>query len=144
VVVFSGDRRNRGYLVKSRAEELRIRAFLKMFYFAHCSILVLGMLVANAWSTFLINIHAFGSSDARVAGSAGIYVGIYSVVVGVPYLLLWRTYKKSLLSYVSAQDQVSVSGSSARRQPWTLIAALIAFGALILCGVILFLVAAKR
>ena len=35
VVVFPGDRRHRGYLVKSPAEELKIRSFLKMFYGAH-------------------------------------------------------------------------------------------------------------
>ena len=42
VVVFTGDRRNRGYVVKSESEELKIRSFLKMFYFAHFSILTLG------------------------------------------------------------------------------------------------------
>ena len=30
VVTFSGGRRNRGYLVKSQADELKIRSFLKM------------------------------------------------------------------------------------------------------------------
>jgi len=32
VVVFSGDPRKRGYVVKSLAEEKRIKSFLKMFY----------------------------------------------------------------------------------------------------------------
>jgi hypothetical protein len=43
VVVFSGDPRKRGYLVRSPADEQRIRSFLKMFYFAELSILSLGM-----------------------------------------------------------------------------------------------------
>jgi hypothetical protein len=33
VVVFPGDRRHRGYVVKSQAEELKIRSFLRMFYY---------------------------------------------------------------------------------------------------------------
>src|SRR6202045_4255504 len=56
VVVFAGDRRNRGYVVKSAAEELKIRSFLKMFYFAHLSILLLGGLLANAWSIFFVHL----------------------------------------------------------------------------------------
>jgi hypothetical protein len=46
IVVFSGDRGTRGYVVRSEAEELKIRWFLKMFYFAHFSVLLLGMLLA--------------------------------------------------------------------------------------------------
>ena len=62
VVVFTGDRRNRGYVLKSESEELRIRSFLKMFYFAHFSILLLGIQVANAWSTFVTSTW-FGPND---------------------------------------------------------------------------------
>src|SRR5437879_244140 len=35
VVIFPGDRRNRGYVVKSEADEQKIRSFLKMFFCAH-------------------------------------------------------------------------------------------------------------
>jgi hypothetical protein len=143
VVVFSGDRRDRGYVVRSAADELKIKSFLKMFYFAHISILVLGMLVANAWSTFLIHVHAMGRPAEHLLRSEGIYLGIYSLVVGVPYFLLWRSYKKALLTFVSAQDEVLVSGRNAGRQPWMLIAALTAIGTLILLGAILYVVAAK-
>src|ERR1700731_1042652 len=90
VVVFTGDRRNRGYVVKSESEELKIRSFLKMFYFAHLSILLLGMQVANAWSTFIVHIRAFDRPDLLRSG--GIYLGIFSLVVGLPYFLLWRSY----------------------------------------------------
>lgn len=47
VVVFSGDRRTHGYVVRSASEELKIKSFLKMFYFAHFSILLLGYLLAS-------------------------------------------------------------------------------------------------
>jgi hypothetical protein len=124
VVVFTGDRRNRGYVVRSESEELKIRSFLKMFYFAHLSILLLGMAVANAWSTFIIHIRAFGRPD--LLRSEGIYLGIYSLVVGLPYFLLWRSYKKALVSFVSAHDEVLVSGKSAGRQTWIVLAVLTA------------------
>jgi hypothetical protein len=126
VVVFTGDRRNRGYVVKSESEELKIRSFLKMFYFAHFSILLLGMLVANAWSTFIIHIHAFGRPDAHVLRTVGIFLTIYTLLVGVPYFLLWRSYKKARLNFVSAQDEVLVSGMSAGRHAWIVLAGLTA------------------
>ena len=126
VVVFTGDRRNRGYVVKSESEELKIRSFLKMFYFAHFSILLLGMLVANAWSTFVIHIHAFGRPDAHVLRTVGIFLTIYTLLVGVPYFLLWRSYKKARLNFVSAQDEVLVSGMSAGRRTWFVLAGLTA------------------
>jgi hypothetical protein len=126
VVVFTGDRRNRGYVVKSESEELKIRSFLEMFYFAHFSILLLGMLVANAWSTFVIHIHAFGRPDAHVLRTVGIFLTIYTLLVGVPYFLLWRSYKKARLNFVSAQDEVLISRMSAGRQAWIVLAGLTA------------------
>jgi len=89
VVVFPGDRRNRGYLLKSEAEELRIRSFLKMFFCAHASILVLGCLLASAWSTDVS--HVFDRQAEHVLRVGGIFLGIYLLVVGVPYLLLWSS-----------------------------------------------------
>jgi len=143
VVVFSGDRRNRGYVVKSDAEELKIRSFLKMFYAAHFSILLLGMLVANAWSTFIIHIHAFGRPDAHLLRTVGIFLAVYSLLVGAPYFLLWRSYKKALLNFVSVQDEVLVSGRSGERKSWIVSLWLVAFGALILLGAIFYLVGRK-
>jgi len=116
VVVFSGDRHHRGYIVKSVAEERKIRSFLKMFYAAHFSILLLGLLVADAWATFVIHVHAFGRPAQHFVKVCGIFLGIYSLVVGVPSFLLWRSYRKELLTFVSTQDEVSVSGERSRRQ----------------------------
>ena len=124
VVVFTGDRRNRGYVVKSESEELKIRSFLKMFYFAHFSILLLGMQVASSWSSFLINIQSFGHPAAHLLRTVGISLGLYSLVVGAPYFLLWRSYKKALLGFVSTQDEVLVLGRSEGRQPWIALAGL--------------------
>ena len=49
VVVFQGDRRNRGYVVTSDAEESKIRSFLKMFHVADLAITILGGQLAIAW-----------------------------------------------------------------------------------------------
>lgn len=144
VVVFSGDRKNRGYIVRSVADELKIKSFLKMFYFAHFSILLLGMLVANAWTTFFINIHAFSKPAEHLFRSMSISMGMYGLLVGVPYFWLWRSYKKAFINFVSAQDEVLISGSSAGRRPWRVIAVLTALGALLLLiAGMLFLVRAK-
>jgi len=143
VVVFSADRRNRGYLVESEAEELKIRAFLKMFYIAHFSIFLLGMLLANAWSTFFTHLEGFGRPAEHVQRAMGISLGIYSLVVGLPYFLLWRSYKKSLLSFVSPQGEVLVSGKSLGQQPLAVLAATTGFGIIILIAVIFLLVRAK-
>jgi hypothetical protein len=140
VVVFTGDRRHRGYVVKSDSEELKIRSFLKMFYAAHFSILLLGMLVANAWSTFIIHLQELGRPAAHLLRTEGIYLGIYSLAVGLPYFLLWRSYKKAFLSFVSVQDEVLVSDRSWNRQSWIVSLWLIALGTLILFGAIFYLV----
>jgi hypothetical protein len=141
VVVFTGDRRHRGYVVKSESDELKIRSFLKMFYFAHFSILLLGMMLANAWSTFFANLHEFGSPAAHILRTTGTYLMIYSVVVGLPYFLLWRSYKKALLGFVSVQDEVLVTGKNQGRQHWLVLAGLTV---LLLAGLMFFyLVRAK-
>jgi hypothetical protein len=138
VVIFSGDR---GYLVRSDADESKIRSFLKMFFAAQMAVLLLGMQVANAWSSFIINLHEMGRPAGHLLRSEGIGLGIYSLVVGVPYFLLWRSYKKALLSFVSVQDQVAVTGKGARPPVWIAIAG---FAALALMALgLLFFVRAK-
>jgi hypothetical protein len=37
-------------------------------------------------------------------------MGVYFLVAGVPYFLLWRSYKKAFVSFVSPEDEVLVSG----------------------------------
>jgi biotin transporter BioY len=114
VVVFSGDRRTRGYIVRSESEELKIRSFLKMFYFAHFSILLLGYFLGFEWSRQIYR--ALGSPEAHMFRAMCISAGVCLLVTGVPYFLLWSAYKKSFLSFVSPEDEVAVSGRSAGRQ----------------------------
>jgi len=114
VVVFSGDRRTRGYIVRSESEELKIRSFLKMFYFAHFSILFLGYFLSFEWSRQIYR--ALGRPEAHMFRAMCISLGVYLLVAGVPYFLLWRSYKKASVSFVLPEDEVLVSGRRAGRQ----------------------------
>jgi hypothetical protein len=130
VVVFPGAR---AYVVRSEAEELKIRSFLKMFTAAHVSILILGYFLASEWSRELV--YALGRPAAHLLRTMGIFLGIYSLVVLAPYILLWRAYKKALFSLVIAQDEVSASGRPAwSRQLALIVFGLIALGMLLLIG----------
>jgi|SRR5580692_1023822 hypothetical protein len=139
VVVFTGDRRNRGYLVTSTDQELRIRAFLKMFFCAHVSIFLLGYLLAYESAMELV--YALGRPAAHLFRTISIFLGIY-FLVGLPYLLFWRSYKKALLSFVSAQDEVLLSGKHPRQQR-VLLAGMITIAIVILLGVIFLFVRTK-
>jgi|SRR5271165_1270687 len=119
VVALSVDGRYRGYVVRSESEELKIRAFLKMYYFAELLLQLVSLLLTVGWLVELGN--ASVSSVAQFLWSGAIFLGIYSLIVALPYFLLLRTYKKALLSFVSAEDEVVVSGKSAGRQFWAVI-----------------------
>jgi hypothetical protein len=114
VVVFPGDRRNRGYVVRSEPEELKIRAFLKMFYCAHFSILFLGYFLGFEWSRQIYR--ALGRPEAHIFRAICISLAVYLLVAGVPYVLLWGSYKKAFVGFVSPEDEVSISGTRAGRQ----------------------------
>src|SRR5271155_1418853 len=137
VVTFSGGRRNHGYLVRSGAEELKIKSFLKMFFAAHLAIFLLGLQLAVAWGHDVA--YAFDRPAHHLVRTMGIFLGVYSLVVGLPYFLLWRAYRKALFSFVSPQDEVLVTAKAPRRP--IAIAALVAAGTLILLGVILLVLA---
>ncbi len=137
VVVFPGDRRLRGYLVKSPAEELKIRSFLKMFYAAHFSILFLGYFLGFDWSRQIYR--ALGRPEAHMFRAMCISSGTFLLVAGVPYFLLWSSYKKAFVNFVSPEDEVLVSGGRPARPR---IFALIAGAALILMGLGLLLLLA--
>jgi hypothetical protein len=134
VVVFTGDRRNRGYLVKSVDEELKIRSFLKIFFSAQVSILLLGYFLGAEWSRELA--YALGRPAAHLLRNSCIFLGIYALVVGLPYFLLWRPYQKARLSFVSAQDEVLVLRRRPGQRQILVGVALTAFGILILFGII--------
>ena len=114
VVVFPGDRRNRGYVLRSESEELKIRSFLKMFYYAHFSILLLGYFLGFEWSRQIYR--ALGRPEAHMFRAMCISLGVYVLVAGAPYFLLWRSYKKAFVSFVLPEDEVLVSGRRAGQQ----------------------------
>jgi hypothetical protein len=138
IVVF--DRRNRGYVVKSAADELKIRSFLKMFYFAQFLILFLGLQLAVAWS-ILVNTHAL-NSRMPLLGFVGIYLAACPFVLVLPYVLLWRAYKKAISSFVSVQDETLLSGNGDGRQLRILYGAL-AVGLAFLAVIFLYLIRAR-
>jgi hypothetical protein len=140
VVIFPGDRRGRGYIVKSEAEEARIRSFLRMFFFAQFSILILGNFLANGWPHDLN--YALGRPILHLYRAMGIAAGIYIIVVGVPYFFLWRSYRKVFLSFASAQNEVSVSGTP-RRKNRIFIAGAVITSAVMIAIAVLFLIRAK-
>jgi hypothetical protein len=53
--------------------------------------------------------YASGNSLAHHVKSGAAFVGTYSLIVALPYFLLWKAYKKALLSPVPAQDEVAAS-----------------------------------
>jgi hypothetical protein len=121
--------------VKSESDELKIRAFLKMFYCAEWSLPLVSLLATIGWITGLT--YASGSSVTRYVRSEAIFLGIYSLIVALPYFLLWKTYKKELFSFVSPQDEVVPSGKQPRRQQVLLAVGIIAVAIVILLGVFL-------
>lgn len=139
VVVFSGDRRHRGFLVKSEADELKIKSFLKMYYFADFSVLLLGLLLGNSWSMFLTSIHAFQKPAEHLVRTFSISLGVYTLVMGLPYLLLWRAYKKSIFNFVSSQDEVTVATYGPGQQK-KIIVAMFAMIAVFIMGIGMFLI----
>ena len=135
VVVFSGDPRKRGYLVRSLAEEQKIRSFLKMFYFAHLYILVFGVMLSQVCALWLAR-GEFDRPAHHLLGSVSIFVAAYCLVVGLPYALLWRAYKRALTSFVATTDEVSLTGTQAAGRPWILLA-VAGFALLILAAILL-------
>lgn len=141
VVVFSGDSRKRGYLVRSATEERKIRSFLEMFYFAHLYSLVFGVLLSQSLASWF----AYGSFERpahHLLGSVSISIGIYLLVVGVPYMLVWRAYKRGLTSFSAPADEVTLTGVEAPGRQW--IALVVAGVALLILAAILILILRAR
>jgi hypothetical protein len=114
-----------------------------MFYFAHFYILILGIMLANAWSTFVIHLEGMGRPAGHMLRNMSIAVGVYCLVVGLPYVLLWRSYKKALPSFVSSQDEVAVSGQTNRQRQWKLVLVILGLALLVMGVGLVLLVRAK-
>ena len=135
VVVFSGDPRKRGYLVRSLTEESKTRAFLKMFYFAHLYLLLFGLLLAQAWASWMSGL-LFERPAHHLLGTALTSVAIYCVVVALPYYFLWRAYRRALESFGAPADEVPLTGLSAPpRRQWILLA-FVGFAILVLAAIL--------
>jgi hypothetical protein len=135
VVVFAGDHRRRGHLVRSDSDERKIRAFLELYYCAEFAIQLVSLLLTVWWTTQLP--YASENLVAHLLRSGAIFLGVYSLVVALPYVFLRRTYKKGILSFISAQDEVVVSGQHPRKQKVLLAVVVIAFAILIFLVIIL-------
>jgi hypothetical protein len=135
VVVFSGERRQLGHLVRSETEEKKIRSFLKMFYFAHLYILVFGMMFSQVCASWLAYA-SFKRPAQHLLGSVSLSVGVYFLMVGVPYALLWRAYKRALASFAAPTDEVLLTGMEASGRRWIFPAA-VGLAFLILAAILL-------
>lgn len=129
--------------MRSEADELRIKSFLKMFYFAHFSILLLGAMLASAWAMFVIDLDVMRRPAGRFVRSEAVCLAIYCLVVGLPEFLLWRSFKSSRSTFVSAQDAVSVSGPIPGQRRRVIQAALIVLGFAVIALALLWLVRLK-
>jgi uncharacterized membrane protein len=83
-----------------------------MFYCAEWSLQLVSLLVTIRWITELT--YASGNSIAYHIKSGATFVVTYALIVALPYFSLRKTYKKALLSFVSAQDEVVASGKQLR------------------------------
>jgi hypothetical protein len=108
VFLFDGGVRGQGYLVRSASDEHRIRAFLRMYVSAWFAIQILGSLLVTAWlSSFL---GAIGTPTLeRELTRAGFFLALYAVVVGLPFLFLFRAYRQAVADFVSPADVVTLS-----------------------------------
>jgi hypothetical protein len=139
VVVFSGDPGKQGYLVRSPVEEQKIRSFLKMFYFAHMYILVIGMMLSQAWASWLSE--ALLERPARhLFGVVSIVLAIYGLVAALPYALLWRAYKRALPWFIVPADAVALTGTAASAGRQWVGLAVIGFALLIQAAILVFAV----
>jgi hypothetical protein len=136
VVVFSGDPGKQGYLVRSAIEEQKIRSFLKMFYFAHLYILVIGIMLSQVWASWLTQT-LLGRPARHLLGAVSIALAIYGLVVGLPYALLWRAYKRALISFIVPADAVALTGTAATPARQWVALAVVGFALLILAAILL-------
>jgi hypothetical protein len=134
VVVPIGLRRRRGYLVRSSADEHRIRAFLKLFLFAQMAIQTLGMLAA-------FGVTNLGRQWNQAATAHDVIVMVVSFVVAygllaiLPLVLLFATYRRALSSFFSAQDEVAVGPAPMAQARWLLVATMLGITLLLAIGV---------
>jgi hypothetical protein len=137
VVVFSGDPRKRAYLVNSTVEEKKIRSFLQMFYFAHVSVMLFGIMLGQSWATGLAE-QILERPARHFLASLSISLAVYAIVLGIPYFFLWRAYRRALLCFGAVEDEVTLAETTAPRRQWVALA--VAGFSLLILGAVLLLV----
>jgi cytochrome c biogenesis protein CcdA len=138
VVVFNGVGSSRGYLVRSASEELRIRAFLKMYLFAEFAIQMLGTLLVVAWLSSLFSASGKPTLERELT-RGGVFLAAYALIVGLPFFFLWRAYRQAVSSFVSPGDAVAVSRrplDRSQRIALALIALLLVAAALVIMALV--------
>jgi hypothetical protein len=128
----------RAYRVGSEAEERRIRSFLRMYFYALLAIQVLGTLAAYGWWDILGGL-GHGASARDLLRIGILMLVAYGLCVALPLILLSRSLRRDLTSFVSESDAVPVppaAPSAARR----MLLAMLVFGLVLVLGVVFFLV----
>ncbi len=109
-----------------------------MFYFAHLYILVFGLLFSQGCALWLAYA-SFERPAHHLVGSVSFFFVIYLLMVGVPYALLWRAYKRALTSFAAPADEVLLTGIDASSRQWILLA-VVGFAILILAATLVWAV----
>lgn len=119
--------------MRSDADERRIRSFLKVYFIGHCAILVLGYLLAYTWARALI--YELGRPAQHLVRAGAILLGVYALTAGIPYFVLWRSYRNALPGFVSPADEVTVAPRKLSRQQLSTAVALAITGLAFILGI---------
>jgi hypothetical protein len=132
VAQYAGLKRGRDW--EWQAENIPTREFIDVEALRTPLTLISVLLLSQGCASWF----AYGSYDRpahHLLGSVSIFVAIYCLVVGLPYALLWRAYKRALPSFTDPADAVSLTGTNAPGRQWVLLA--VAAFALLILAVIL-------
>jgi hypothetical protein len=103
-------RRGQGYFVDSKADEEKIRAFVKMYRSAALLVVVVGTMGIYAWGwnpMFYAGGNPLKNRLRSLVGSSVIYLVIY---LGAA-LLLWEIYKRAVATFTSSLSEVGPGGA---------------------------------
>jgi hypothetical protein len=115
-VVFFPIKPRQGYFIESKAEEKKIRSFLKMYQIAYAAIIFFGMngailltlIQANLWPADWIQ-YRRAHIVAGAFINAAILLALEIPLFWIPLLLLWRSYKKGITSFTSGLEEAAYS-----------------------------------
>jgi hypothetical protein len=78
-----------------------------MYFFAEFSIQLLGTVLVALWVSSVVGASGRPSVERELA-SGGMFLGAYALIVGLPFLFLWRAYRGAVRSFVAPEDEVVV------------------------------------